>query len=351
MECSELPRFGSSRAARRLGAVAFVASLACGCAEDEGAAPALPAFSAGKPPLKEPPAHVVGGFSIELPGEELAPGEELTPCFIFPLEIEGGSRIVGGGVLHSPPGMHHGNITSRPKTGEGVRPCPEEDSGIDSEALDILHGGAVLFGSSTQIQGDEWQSFPEGTGFRVKDGHEIVARMHYLNANGAPITVAPRYEWFTIDEARVTREIGPFAWTYRNFQIPPRSRHTVTASCRFPEPMQIVSVLPHMHSLGRGFTAEFLGGALDGQRFLDSPGYDPDRGVLLQYDPAIDLGQGEGARFSCTWDNPTDRTIEEGIGDDEMCILFGYGWPREHAFTATATSPESCVYIYPPDEP
>lgn len=330
------------------GVAAALSLAACGGAEE----PAGPSFSQGKSPSREPPSHVVGGFSITIPSYELAPGEELSPCYIFPLEVEGPSRLVGGGVLRAVPGMHHGNITTRRATGEGIRPCPEgSDSAIGGEAGDILDGGAVLFGSSTQISGEEWQSFPEGVAFRVREGHEIVARMHYLNASSAPLAVAPTYEWFTIDEAKLVQEIGPFAWNFRAFEIPPRSELTVTTACRFPEPMHIVNALPHMHALGTAFTADFVGGPLDGERFLDSPGYDPTRGVITQYDPAIDLGQGEGARFSCTWQNTFDKTIEEGIGDNEMCILFGYAYPPEHAFSTVATDEEHCVFLYPPVGP
>ncbi len=32
-----------------------------------------------------------------------------------------------------------------------------------------------------------------------------------------------------------------------------------------------------------------------------------------------------------------------------MCILFGYAYPPEHAFTAVATDQEHCLAIYPPE--
>jgi hypothetical protein len=53
--------------------------------------------------------------------------------------------------------------------------------------------------------------------------------------------------------------------------------------------MHVVSVLPHMHALGTGHRAGFVGGPRDGQLWLDSPGYDPENGVLMQFDPPIDL--------------------------------------------------------------
>ncbi|MFT3771671.1 MAG: hypothetical protein QM820_40180 [Minicystis sp.] len=308
--------------------------------------PPAPAFTEGKPPRKAPPKETVGGFSIQLPVDTLMPGEEREPCYIFPLEIQGPSHFVGGGSLTVGPGMHHGNITTRPRSGEGIRPCPVDDSGIVGEALDIVKGGAVLFGSSTQITGTEWQSFPDGMAYRVKDGFEIVARMHYLNVSNKAVDISPKYEWYTIDEAALKQELGPFAWTNNDIDIPPKSSLTLSANCTFPKPMHIVNVLPHMHKLGVEFDVAFLGGKLDGQEFLHSPGYDPEDGVIVQYDPAIDLSQGNGATFTCKWNNTLDKTIVEGIGDNEMCILFGYAYPPENAYTASASA-TSCVYVAP----
>ena len=304
----------------------------------------------GEKPRAKQPAFVVGGFDIQLPEATLSPGDERFPCWIFPLEVTGPSMIVGGAKLTTAAGMHHGNITTRRSTGDGVRQCPPEDNEfIGGEASDILDGGAVLFGSSTQIVGEEWQSFPDGMGYEVADGYEIVARMHYLNATPEELTVAPTYEWFTIDTAMVTQVLGPFAWVMRGWEIPPLSTLTVTGDCTVPGPMQLVNVMPHMHQLGTEFFGEYMGGERDGERWLDSVGYDPDGGVITQYTPAIDLSQGDGMRFGCTWENTHDKPIVEGVGDNEMCILFGYAYPYEASYSAVATpSPGGCAMVLPP---
>lgn len=327
-----------SRLARS--APAFALVLAAACAGDEAGPPV------GAPPLGEPPAHVVGGFSLTLPATSLAAGQETEPCWIIPLEVTGPSRVVGGAVLRTPPGMHHGNITSRPRTGDGIRPCPADNG---DPAVDILGGGMVLFASSTQIKGEEWYRFPDGHGYRVGEGQEIVARMHYLNPGDQPLSIAPTYEWFTIDEAKLVHELGPFAWVYQKFAIAPQATLTVTGDCTFPNnhPMHVVAALPHMHKLGRALDATYNGGRFDGRRFLDSPGYDPDRGVLVQYEPAVDLSDAIGIRFSCTWQNTLDKTIVEGIGDNEMCIVFGYAWPADRSFSALATA-DNCQMVAAP---
>jgi hypothetical protein len=302
------------------------------------------------PPEKSKPANVVGGFSIQLPKQTLKPGEELEPCYIFPLEVTGPSRVVGGAKLTVGPGMHHGNIVTRPKTGEGFRPCdPNDQAGqFGGEATAILKGGAVLFASSTQVHGEEWQRFPDGMGYPIKDGFEIVASMHYLNTTDAPLDVAPLYEWFTVDEAKIDHLLGPFAWALNGWQIPPKSEFTASGTCKVLGPMHLVHVLPHMHRMGREFTGDLLGGDHDGLRFLDSVGYDPDGGVMLEYEPPLDLSVADQFRFSCKWQNTLDKTLTNGIGDNEMCILFGYAYPFENAYSALSSGGDSCVLASPP---
>lgn len=319
-------------------------ALVAGCG---GSSPSP--FTQGRPPARQPPANAVGGFMIQLPPMTLMPGEEELPCYIFPLEITGPSHIVGGATLNATPGLHHGNITTRPKTGDGFRMCDADTAANGSEAFDVLQGGAVLFGSSTQVMGQEWQSFPSGMGYRIKDGYEIVARMHYLNATSQPLTVQPSYQWYTIDESTLTQELAPFIWEYKSFTIPPMATTTVQGQCMFPyaqHAMHLVNVLPHMHRMGIEFDAGVIGGPDDGKNFLTSPGYNPDQGVLTQYDPAIDLSDADGVTFGCTWHNTLDQTLTEGVGNNEMCMMFGYAYPPGAAYSALANA-GSCVMSTP----
>ncbi len=299
------------------------------------------------PNRQGPPAHVVGGFSVTMEPLEIGPGEEVEPCWIAPLDLVGPSRVVGGASLTVTSGMHHGNVTARPKTGEGFRPCPGDEGILGGEAGDVLAGGAVLFGSTTQFEGTEWRTFPDGMGYPLGDDWEIVFRMHYLNTLPTPVTLSPEYEWFTIDEAEVTQLLAPFVWMYSEFEIPPRSETTVGADCVFQTPPEFVSLMPHMHRMGTRFTATAIGGAHDGEVFLDSPGYNPD-GVIVGFDPPLDLTDAQGFRFECTWNNTLDKTLVEGVGDDEMCMLFGYGFPYSAAMTAYAVGQSCAMVVAPP---
>ncbi len=323
----------------------LVVTAACG---GPGASSTSQGFTQGTKPQQGPPPNAVGGFEIQLPSTTLQPGEETFPCWIFPLDVQGPSLMVGGADIVTAPGLHHGNVTTRPATGSGIRPCPANDpsSQLGGEATDVLDGGAVLFASSTQYVGTEWQRFPAGMAYPLTAGFEIVARMHYLNASTKPLTLAPKYQWYTVDEKKVKTVLAPFAWAYSGFHIQPGQTLTVTGDCYFPGPMKIVFALPHMHKLGTSFTASFIGGPHDGEDWLRSKGYDPGNGVMQVYDPPIDLSQGQGATFSCTWDNTTDQVVTDGVGNNEMCILFGYSYPVSATYSASVQdSNKKCVYV------
>ena len=320
-------------------------------AVSDGGVDALPAIPVGKSPRRAKPPHDVGGFSMVMPKITLAPGEERSICWAAAMKLTGPSHMVGGGVLRVGKGLHHGNVTTRPRratTTEVAAPCGKESTGaLGGEGQDVVDGGSVLFGSTTQVAGEEWQSFPEGMAFKVKDGFEMAARMHYLNATKEPLEIAPAYEWFTVDEAKVTTELSPFFWVYKGFEMAPHTSLTVKANCTLPTPMKIVTLMPHMHKLATGFTAGFVGGPLDGKNFLESKGYDPDRGLIMQFEPAVDTAQGEGVSFSCAWENTFDKKIVEGIGDNEMCMAFGYGYPAGKVYTLLGNQGGLCPAITP----
>jgi hypothetical protein len=155
--------------------------------------------------------------------------------------------------------------------------------------------------------------------------------------------VSPHYEWFTVDEGQISHLLAPFAWMLDGWEIPPMSEFTATAECNVLGPMHLVHVLPHMHRMGKAFTAELVGGEHDGLRFLDSPGYDPDSGVMLEYEPPLDLSVADRFRFSCTWHNTLDKPLHYGVGDNEMCFLFGYAYPTESVYSALSSGGTSCL--------
>src|SRR3712207_9305185 len=55
--------------------------------------------------------------------------------------------------------------------------------------------------NSTQIEGGETLSFPEGMGFPVDPTREIVTNIHYLNTRAEDQRIEVVYDFFTMSEA------------------------------------------------------------------------------------------------------------------------------------------------------
>jgi hypothetical protein len=51
---------------------------------------------------------------------------------------------------------------------------------------------------------------------------------------------------------------------------------------------------------------------------------------VIQYDPPMYFGEGDGFRYRCTWDNDTNKNV--GFGEsaaDEMCFFWAYYYPSQ----------------------
>src|SRR5262245_50740656 len=88
--------------------LAFVTG--CGGGDDESAS-----HGPNDTPEQSAPKNAVGGFSIEVPVTTLESGDEMQPCWVFPIELDGDSHFVAAGSVTVGEGMHHGNVTTRKK--------------------------------------------------------------------------------------------------------------------------------------------------------------------------------------------------------------------------------------------
>jgi hypothetical protein len=83
-------------------------------------------------------------------------------------------------------------------------------------------------------------------------------------------------------------------------------------------------VLPHYHALGDMLRLEIVGGPNDGELLWE---VNTSIGEVLGGIPEPHLGDMTGAtgvRMTCGYENPRDEIVGSGVGDQEMCITFGF---------------------------
>jgi len=234
--------------------------------------------------------------------------------------------------MEASPGMHHSNWFFVPDTQypgpDGTWPCRERnfDQGIAS------YLGGVFFAQTTQIR-RETQQFPPGTAVVIPPHARIIGALHQRNVTPEPISVSLTLRARTIPREAVRTRLSPFYLEYNPLEIAPRSRSRFEVECPLDERARMLTGAPlsmrffyglaHYHELGAGMRVDVLGGVADGRVLYDSEALSGDSWATTM-EPAVDVSGARSIRLTCTFDNPRNQTVRYGIGDQEMCIWFGF---------------------------
>jgi hypothetical protein len=282
--------------------------------------------------LPEPPKS---GFRIVVPPRTMKPGEEVDYCVSWPFP-KFQNKIVYAGKLYTTPGLHHSNVVTKVVDAKlGPNPYPKCHPGASDPFAQLpANIPDVLFANSTQVQGTEAVWFPQGMGFPVDTTREIVTNIHMLNTAAADERVEVVYDFFTMTAEDLVEEVAPIFMQVNDFLIPPHSTGEVGAECNIFGGT-VVEMMPHTHKFLTEFSAELVSGGKP-KTLISQGAFDTTSDVHL-FDPGIDLSGAETMKFRCRFDNTTDHDIKYGIGENEMCILFGYVYPVEKQFVAYST--------------
>lgn len=289
------------------------------------------------------PESPKSGFRIVAPPVDMKPGEEIETCLAWPFPPALKNTIVYAARLYTTPGLHHSNVITKVIEPElGPNPYPKCHPGA-GDAFSQLPNTIpdVLFANSTQVEGIEATSFPVGMGFRFDPTREIVTSIHYLNPTSEPARVEVAYDFFTMEEADLVEEVAPFVLQVNDFLIPPHSIGDVGAECDVFGGT-VVQMMPHTHKYLKQFDVAFVKDGVATPVVAEGP-FDLESDIQ-QYDPGLDLTNVSRMRFNCRFENTTDHDIVYGVGENEMCILFGYVYPVRQQFVGYAERPgEACT--------
>jgi hypothetical protein len=172
------------------------------------------------------------------------------------------------------------------------------------------------------VSGTPVVQYPPGTGVPLPAGNVLVMQLHYNLQNGpaVPDRTAVKLQYA---RERVPRPAVIFPIADFLFAIPPRTiGYTTSVSVPMPVAGTLWGLAPHMHTLGRQVVVE-----KDSTCLVNIPTWDFHwQQPYLFSDPAgLPVAAGSRLKLTCSWDNPTDRTVLWGEGtSDEMCINFFY---------------------------
>jgi hypothetical protein len=292
--------------------------------------------------LPEPPK---AGFRLVMTPVELDPGEEQTFCVAWPFPAQK-RDLVYAAKIYTSGGLHHSNVYSSvidPQLGNN--PYPGCHPGADDVFAQIGEGiPDVLFANSTQVQGAETLLFPAGMAYRLHLDREVVANVHLLNTTPEPITAEVVYDFYTMPEDALEEELVPLVLDNEVIDVPAMQTGTSEADCPVWNG-SIVSLMPHNHEFTDRFLVETIDANEQSTVIYEKTGFDTDTDIAV-FDEPISLDSVDRLRFSCRYVNTKSEPLGYGLGDQEMCILFGYMFPPSEQFAGyQLDAEEGCTTV------
>jgi hypothetical protein len=201
---------------------------------------------------------------------------------------------------------------------EGAFVCPE----LTRETWIPLYGGGVESGSL---------ELPEGSGFKLKAGQQVLVQLHLLNPTGNDVNDKATIVFETTDAPDVI-PAGMYGMDNRDIRVPALGSNVEQSmTCaKAGRTMDVFAVFGHMHQAGK--VIELSRGAVPGEEILyrnDAYNFDdqPTQPASFHID------ENDQLHLRCWYDNATDMEMAYGESTfDEMCSFVLYHTPYEGLF-------------------
>lgn len=300
-------------------------------------APPAPAFEnvggwmIGEPDLivAMPEPYVVGddvadqytAFTVDL-DETLLPEDSWITAF----QCKPGSDII-----------HHFNCHLLPPDENGKLPPPP--SAPESSSIAPQGAGQYIGGVSS---GTDAVQFPEGFALPIRKGTRVTFDIHYHKEPGPGSGRTDlSHIGFRLADTPPKRQIGGAApIMYFNINIAPgEQRYQIgPISQTLKQPIDIVSLMPHMHM--RGTAAKFEAFYPDGTNeiLLDVPQYDFSWQTVYYYNEMKRVPEGTRIEFTAWYDNSVEMAAARGF-DPNQRVRYGQASTDEMMMGFIMSSP------------
>lgn len=321
--------------------LASIAALAIGCSNDPGPggdpdSGVDPGVDGGGDPLVDggglPPGD---GGPLEShtitfgPIEDVPPGTENTQCVVVRLGNAAQLRV---GAIHNvlATGSHHFIVYRTNATEEQAVPFDCEPF-VDT--LDPAAGSPLMI---TQ-RADELLELPQGVAFSLEPNQMIRLEMHYINYSPEPIDISATAEFIPIPDAEFMHEADFLFIGNPDIDLAPRSTATLGPTYfELPvefEGVNFFGITGHTHQYGTNVQVWSTPSETGADTAVyDVAGWNWHEPATVRHDPAFQVPNGGGFRFTCEWNNTSSETVGFGeSANDEMCFFWAYYYPSRGA--------------------
>ena len=270
------------------------------------------------------------GYQLEMGPFSVPRGSEVQICRTFKLPNDEPMAFNRFKEIHNT-GSHHVILFRRIATNK-----PENQ--VDDQVFPcwgVINFDEWEFVIDSQQKNDSDNNLPDGVGMVFEPHHQMMIQAHFLNA-AADIskvtTPLDGHSWINMYKMPMenvrSRAAGKFTVNARVFLPARTSNLTFTRDCLFSNPASVFAMTGHFHERGKEFRVDALDADYNPTEMMYR-GTDWNDQPLTHFQTPMpflgDLSGGPpGIRFSCTYDNDTDKDIVWGgnASTQEHCNLF-----------------------------
>jgi hypothetical protein len=200
-----------------------------------------------------------------------------------------------------------------------------KDNALDTNAVVPCSGlefSATPYGAQSP---DAEVVYPDGIGSLVKGTQGFHLNMHYLNATQDDLTAQVTILLHKAKAGSVTQHAGVYFFNnVSGIHVPANEQTTVSATCTFPQDVNLLYGLAHMHRFSTNMTA-----TVNGQMIYSTDSWSAS--PLQKFDPVMALPSGTQLTWTSTIDNTSANTLTfgESAMTNEMSIFDGQYYPAD----------------------
>ena len=274
-------------------------------------------------------------FSVSFDPVTVQPGQEDTRCVLKKLKNLNPIHV-GRMVNALGPGSHHLIVYKTNDTEEKPQPFACQPF---ADLLTPEKGSPLMI---TQKK-DDTLELPSGVAFAIDKEQMVRLEMHYINTTAAPVDVTATSTFYVMNPADVKQEADFLFVGSPDINLAPQSTATL-GPVYTPLPQELkgskfFGFTGHEHHWGTGVTVAVSTGKTGTDTMVyDPPTWSWDEPPTVYHDPPVEVPDGGGFRFTCTYENKGATSVKFGeSANDEMCFFWTYYYPSKGAFVCAHT--------------
>jgi hypothetical protein len=279
------------------------------------------------------------GFQVESAGVWVDPGDDVRMCEVIVLPGDRDARYHVNRIQSLLSGRADDLVLRAAEVGSETAasmdrgaslPCARAGEAFGEELSDVLR--------SQGKYADE--RYAGGAGKLLQGGQKLAVEYHVVNDTREAALAKAKLSFHVVDASQVQHLVRTASFDNFTIYTPPHGQSSHVGECHVRQELFVSDLVRRTQLYGTTFKVWRAGGDHEGELIWESGDRKQNR---VGMPTPLHLMPGDGFRFQCDYQNPTDRELRYGVSaDDETCTLDAMFWLTDETQEPLA---EDCLLL------